>query len=190
MVQRISGIRLSVQSVLEMRHHTETFGAKSAARSDSIRPAGRRNSDSKGSVCPSSVLRLGFHISATYDPEADMVGGSNFANFLEPCAIYDGCAGCLLDTQLALQRIQQRYPKVSFADVAMYAAGLAAAYLAELKLNMIPFHPGRLDPESLNDRTCRVLGARLPSPAYQWETPKAGDDQMLAGMLRGDLALP
>merc|ERR1712232_850621 len=35
----------------------------------------------EGSVCPPSVLRLGFHISATYDPEAlTNVGGSNYAN--------------------------------------------------------------------------------------------------------------
>merc|ERR1712224_370887 len=103
-----------------------------------------------------SVLRLGFHISATYNPQAEgHVGGSNFANFLGPCAMYDGCAGCLQDTQLALQRIQKRYHNVSLADVTIYAAGLAAAYLAEFKLNHMPFHPGRVDPE-IAERRRRV----------------------------------
>lgn len=163
-------------------------------RCKSIRPAARRSSDSDGSVCPSSVLRLGFHISSTYDPEADgNKGGSSFATFLGPCALYDGCAGCLQDTLLSLQRIQQRYQhlNVSLADVTMYAAGLASAYLAEFKLNHMPFHPGRLDPELLDYSSCKELGDRLPSPAYQWRaTPEAGDSTMMAGMLDGDLLMP
>merc|ERR1719323_2372558 len=107
-------------------------------------------------------------------------------NFLGPCALYDGCAGCLLDTQRTLQRIQRRYQNVSLADVTVFAAGLAAAYLAEFKLNQMLFHPGRLDPTDLDASVCKELGARLPSPAYQWTR---GGGQM-AGMLQGDLSLP
>jgi hypothetical protein len=169
----------------------------------SIRPKRLGVPGNESSVCPSSVLRLGFHISATYDPQAEGsgVGGSNFANFLGPCAMYDGCAGCLQDTQLALQRIQKRYQNVSLADVTIYAAGLAAAYLAEFKLNHMPFHPGRVDPNIANtsspearraeEAKCKAIGARLPSPAYQWRsTATESGDMMLAGMLNGDLLLP
>lgn len=147
-----------------------------------------------GSVCPSSILRLGFHISATYDPESDVnIGGSNFANFLGPCAIFDGCAGCLKDTQLSLQRIQQRYQHahVSLADVTLYAAGLAAAYLAEFQLNHMPFHPGRVDYKIIDEAMCKELGDRLPSPAYQWKSsPGGADGKPMEGMLSGDLLLP
>mmetsp|Transcript_52165 Transcript_52165/g.148875 ORF Transcript_52165/g.148875 Transcript_52165/m.148875 type:complete len:457 (-) Transcript_52165:17-1387(-) len=161
----------------------------------SIRPKRLGEPGNESSVCPSSVLRLGFHISATYDPQAKgNVGGSNFANFLGPCAMYDGCGGCLQDTQLALQRIQKRYHNVSLADVTIYAAGLAAAYLAEFKLNNMPFHPGRVDPDLIDNSSpaeCKQMGARLPSPAYQWtSTETRSGDIMLAGMLSGDLLLP
>mmetsp|Transcript_96163 Transcript_96163/g.311856 ORF Transcript_96163/g.311856 Transcript_96163/m.311856 type:complete len:447 (-) Transcript_96163:259-1599(-) len=161
------------------------------SRCNSIRPAARRVGDSEGSVCPSSVFRLGFHVSATYDPEAEgNVGGSSFTSFLGPCAVYDGCAGCLQDTVLSLQCIQKRYQhlKVSLADVTVYAAGLAAAYLAELKLNHMPFHPGREDPGIPDYASCKELGDRMPSPAYQWRSP--GDAAALAGMLDGDLLMP
>jgi len=159
-------------------------------RCQSLRPTAHRTWDSKGSVCPSSVLRLGFHVSATYDPEALNAGGSNFATFTGPCAMYDGCAGCLQEPQLALQRIQQRYQhsNVSLADVTIFAAGLAAARLSELRLELMPFHPGRIDPPVLDEAACKVLADRLPSPAYQ-TTSKAGE-QILAGMLDSDLKIP
>lgn len=159
----------------------------SPERCKSIRPTEHRTWDSKGSVCPSSVLRLGFHVSATYDPEANNIGGSSFATFNGPCAMFDGCAGCLQDTQMALQRIQQRYQhlNVSLADVTIFAAGLAASYLSELRLNLMPFHPGRVDPQVADDAACKELGDRLPSPAYR-STSKVAD-KVLAGMLDGDL---
>jgi len=163
-------------------------------RCNSTRPAAPQLPGTPGSVCPSSILRLGFHISATYDPDSDgNVGGSNFANFLEPCAIFDGCAGCLKDTQLSLQRIQQRYQHahVSLADVTLYAAGLSAAFLAEFQLNHMPFHPGRVDHKIVDEATCKELGARLPSPAYQWKSsPGGADGKPMEGMLSGDLLLP
>lgn len=171
----------------------------SPSRCHSIRPAARRPGDTESSVCPSSIFRLGFHLSASYDPEADgNIGGSSFTSFLGPCALYDGCGGCLQDTVLSLQRIQQRYRhlNVSLADVSIYAAGLAAAYLAELRLNHMPFHPGRQDPKVLDYATCKELGDRMPSPAYQWRpgatrvASEAGDRARLAGMLDGDLLMP
>jgi len=164
------------------------------SRCHSIRPASHHVGDSEGSVCPSSVLRLGFHLSATYDPEAEgSIGGSSFTSFLGPCAFFDGCAGCLQETVLSLQRIQQRYHhlNVSLADVSIYAAGLAAAYLAELRLNHMPFHPGREDPKIPDYTTCKELGDRMPSPAYQWRSEEtAGRNARLAGMLDGDLLMP
>eukprot|EP00929_Paragymnodinium_shiwhaense_P069331 TRINITY_DN34978_c0_g1_i4.p1 TRINITY_DN34978_c0_g1~~TRINITY_DN34978_c0_g1_i4.p1 ORF type:complete len:380 (+),score=65.85 TRINITY_DN34978_c0_g1_i4:118-1257(+) len=175
----------------EIRGDIKALFDASPSRCKSIRPKQQQAGES--SVCPPSVLRLGFHICATYDPTASggNVGGSNFANFLGACAMYDGCAGCLQETQRALQRIQQRYADrhVSLADVTIYAAGLAAAYLAEFKLNHMPFHPGRLDAEIGDSKsTCRELGARLPSPAYQWKRREG--DAAFDGMLIGDLVLP
>lgn len=163
----------------------------SPERCQSLRPTAHRTWDSKGSVCPPSVLRLGFHVSATYDPKAlNNTGGSNFATFTGPCAMYDGCAGCLQDTQLALQRIQQRYQhsNVSLADVTIFAAGLAASYLSELRLELMPFHPGRVDPPVPDEAACKELADRLPSPAYQ--APSKAGEQVLAGMLDGDLKMP
>jgi hypothetical protein len=175
----------------------ELFDA-SPWRCKSIRPKRRRGSNGSSdetSVCPSSVLRLGFHISATYDKENEAnLGGSDGTNFLGACAMYDGCAGCLHETQLALQRVQKRYQhlNVSLADVTIYAAGLAAAYLAEFKLDHMPFHPGRMDPETADSPSkCAEMGNRLPSPAYQWEPTASGNlDETFQGMLRGDLLLP
>jgi hypothetical protein len=100
----------------------------------------------------------------------------------------DGCAGCLQDTQLGLQRIQQRYQhlNVSLADVTIYAAGLAAARLAELRLNLMPFHPGRLDTQQIPTSSfCKELADRLPLPAYQASKPQ----QEMSGMLNGDVLL-
>lgn len=180
---------------IKIRSDIKAFFDSSPSSCHSIRPR-RRGANRQNSVCPSSVLRLGFHISATYDPDSTSnVGGSNFANFLGPCAMYDGCAGCLQDTQLAIQRIQQPYQhlNVSLSDVTIYAAGLAAAYLAEFKLNHMPFHPGRVDPDMQHSAgKCKDLGERLPSPAYQWkETVSAvSGDMTLRGMLQGDLLLP
>jgi len=162
----------------------------SPTRCKSIRPTARRSWDSTGSVCPSSILRLGFHISATYDPEAVNVGGSNFATFSGPCSLYDGCAGCLQEPQSALQRIQQRYEhlNVSLADVTIYAAGLAGSYLSELRLNLMPFHPGRVDPQVSGESGCKELADRLPNPAYQATSKTV--KHILAGMLDGDLQIP
>lgn len=163
-------------------------------RCTSIRPTAP-SKPKEGSVCASSVLRLGFHVSATYDPTAANEGGSSVgaAAFLGPCSMYDGCGGCLQDTLLALQHIQKRYKNlnVSLADVTVFAAGMAAARLAEFKLNHLPFHPGRVDPQSVDPSLCKDLGARLPSPAYQWQcASKAGGDTKSTGMLSGDLLLP
>jgi hypothetical protein len=128
---------------------------------------------------------LGFHLSATYDPEAQNIGGSSFTTFLGPCAMQDGCAGCLQDTQLSLQRIHQRYQhlNVSLADVTIYAAGLAAARLSELRLNLMPFHPGRLDTQTPTPSFCKELADRLPLPAYQASKPH----HEKSGMLTGDV---
>lgn len=158
----------------------------SPTRCKSIRPNAQKTWESKGSVCPSSVLRLGFHISATYDPAAQNAGGSNFATFSGRCAKYDGCAGCLQETQLALQRIQQRYHhlNVSLADVTIFAAGLAGAYLSELRLELMPFHPGRVDTYVSDEAVCKELGDRLPLPAYQGSARASGHS--FKGMLGGD----
>lgn len=173
-----------------IRNDIKMLFDSSPERCKSIRPTAHRTWDSKGSVCPSSVLRLGFHVSATYDPDSDNIGGSSFATFSGPCAMYDGCAGCLQDTQLALQRVQQRYQhlNVSLADVTIFAAGLAGSYLSELRLNLMPFHPGRVDPLISDELDCKELGDRLPSPAYR-TTSKTGEN-IIAGMLDGDMKIP
>jgi hypothetical protein len=137
---------------------------------------------------------LGFHLSATYDPEADEnSGGSSFTSFLGPCAYFDGCGGCLQDTVQSLRRIQKQYRhlNVSLADVSIYASGMAAAYLTEFRLNHMVFHPGREDPVISDHSECKELGDRMPSPAYQWRAgASSGDGAGLRGMLDGDLLMP
>jgi len=70
----------------------------------------------------------------------------------------------------------------------MYAAGLAAAYQAEFKLNYMLFHPGRVDPVEMDTAACAELGARLPGPAYL--TQPGVHAPQAEGMLSDDVVLP
>jgi len=104
------------------------------------------------------LVRLGWHASGTFCA-ADGTGGSNGATMRFEPEIKDGANAGLEHARNKLEKVKEKYPEISYADLWILASYVA---IEEMGGPRIEFQPGRSDAK--DGSACPVTG-RLPDAA-------------------------
>jgi len=104
------------------------------------------------------LIRLAWHASGTYCT-ADGTGGSNGATMRFKPEMEDGANAGLEFARNKLEKIKEKYPGISYADLWILASYVA---IEEMGGPVIEFKPGRTDADS--GAACPAVG-RLPDAA-------------------------